>query len=74
MKIKLAIALSVLIVAAQGQTVRGVISGVVTDPAKAAVSSASVTVVNEETGEKRAATTDAHGGFTVAGLDRKSVV
>ncbi|HTB13579.1 MAG TPA: carboxypeptidase regulatory-like domain-containing protein [Bryobacteraceae bacterium] len=68
MKIKLAIALSVLIVAAQGQTVRGVISGVVTDPAKAAVSSASVTVVNEETGEKRAATTDSHGGFTVAGL------
>lgn len=68
MKIRLAIALFILIALAQGQTVRGVISGVVKDPAKAAISSASLAVVNEETGEKRSATTDSRGEFTVAGL------
>jgi len=68
LKIRLAIALFILIALAQGQTVRGVISGVVKDPAKAAISSASLAVVNEETGEKRSATTDSRGEFTVAGL------
>ena len=68
MKIRLAVALFAIIFAAQGQTVRGVISGVVTDAAKAAVASAPVTVSNDETGEKRAVTTNSHGEFTVAGL------
>jgi hypothetical protein len=67
-KIKLAVALSAIIFAAQGQTVRGTISGVVMDPAKAVVPSVSVTVTNEETGEKHSAATDSHGEFTIAGL------
>ncbi len=68
MKIKLAIALSAIIFVAQGQTVRGVISGRVTDPAKAAVASVGVSVVNQETGGKRPAMTDSRGEFAVAGL------
>jgi len=67
-KFKLAIAVAVLIAIAQGQTVRGIISGVVTDPAKAAVPSVAVTVENAETGAKRSITTDTRGEFTVAGL------
>src|SRR5271165_2072876 len=67
-KIRFAIALFILVSFAPAQTVRGVISGVTKDPAKAAVSSASITVVNEETGEKRSVTTDSRGEFTVAGL------
>jgi hypothetical protein len=67
-KIKLAIALFAIVFIAQGQTVRGVIEGVITDAAKAAVASAPVTVSNDETGEKHAVTTNSHGEFTVAGL------
>jgi hypothetical protein len=68
LKFRLATALFILIAVAQGQTVRGLISGVVTDPAKHAVASATLTVSNEETGEKRSATTGSHGEYTVAGL------
>jgi hypothetical protein len=68
LKIRLAIALFILIAVAQGQTVRGVISGAVTDTAKHAVASVPVTVTNEETGEKHSATTDSHGEYTIAGL------
>ena len=68
MKIKLAIAISTFILVAQGQTVRGVIEGVVTDPAKHAVASVTVTVSNEETGAKRTVTTNSLGEFTVAAL------
>ena len=68
MKIRLAIVLSILISVASAQTVRGVISGVTIDARKAAVSSVSIAVLNEETGEKRTTTTDSHGDFTVAGL------
>jgi hypothetical protein len=68
LKIRLAIALFAIILAAQGQTVRGVISGVVTDAAKHALPSVSMTVSNEETGANRTVTTDSRGEFTVAGL------
>jgi len=53
---------------AHGQTVRGVISGFVTDQMKQAMTSVPVTVSNEETGEKRSVTTDSRGEFTIAGL------
>ncbi len=68
MKIRLAIALFVVIIVAHGQTVRGVISGVVTDPAKATMPSVSVTVLNEETGAKHSVKTDSHGEFSVPAL------
>jgi len=68
LKIRLAIALFAIIFAAQGQTVRGVIEGVVTDAAKHALPSVSMTVSNEETGANRTVTTDSRGEFTVAGL------
>jgi hypothetical protein len=68
LKIRLAIALFAIIFVAQGQTVRGVISGVVKDPSKVAVPSVSVTIINEESGAKVAIKTDAHGEFTVPGL------
>jgi hypothetical protein len=68
LKIRLAITLFGIILVAQGQTVRGVISGVVTGPTKAALPSVSVTIINEETSEKRAITTDSRGEFTVAAL------
>src|SRR5580693_101427 len=67
-KFKLAIAVFGIIFAAQGQTVRGVISGVVKDQSGGVVAAASISVSNEETGEKRSATTDARGEFVVAAL------
>jgi hypothetical protein len=67
-KIQLALAFSAIIFTAQGQTVRGVISGVVKDRAHVAVPSVSVNILNEETGAKRSVTTDSNGEFIVAGL------
>jgi hypothetical protein len=51
--------------AAQAQTVRGVISGVVRDTAGNPVASASVTITSQETNAKRTATADANGEFIV---------
>lgn len=68
MKIRLAVALFAIIFAAQGQTVRGVISGVVKDQSGGVVATASISVVNEETGEKRSVTADTRGEFSVAAL------
>jgi hypothetical protein len=67
-KIKLAIALSAIIFAAQAQTVRGVISGVVKDPSGGVIQLAGLAVINEETAAKITATTDSRGEFTIAGL------
>src|SRR5215813_39189 len=50
------------------QDVSATISGFVTDNAGAAVSGASVTVVNFATGEQRKTTTDESGQYTVPGL------
>src|SRR5215210_8076334 len=54
--------------AASAQTSRGTVSGTVTDPNGAAVAGAVVEVTNEGTGEKRSATTDDQGGYTVPNL------
>lgn len=54
----------VLVIAAQAQTVRGVIGGVVTDPAQAPIKGAQVTLTNDETGEQRTAHADSQGEFT----------
>ena len=66
MNLKLVSAIVVFVVAAQAQTVRGVIGGVVKDPAGKPIASASVTLINDETKTKRATVTDAHGEFTFA--------
>ncbi|MGA3187191.1 MAG: carboxypeptidase regulatory-like domain-containing protein [Bryobacteraceae bacterium] len=50
------------------QTVRGSIEGTVTDATQHALTAVPVTVVNEETGERRSAVTNSRGEFTVAAL------
>lgn len=51
--------------AAQAQTVRGVISGLIKDAAGNPVASASITITSQETNAKRTATADAHGEFII---------
>jgi hypothetical protein len=46
-----------------GQTVTGVISGAVTDPSGQAIPGATITLINESTGDLRSATTDTTGSF-----------
>ena len=50
------------------QTVTGSISGTVVDPQKSIVPGATVTIVNEATGDSRAAVTDDQGHFQVTNL------
>jgi hypothetical protein len=50
------------------QTVRGTIEGTVKDAAKGVLTAVPVTVVSEETGEKRSVMTDSRGEFTVTAL------
>ncbi|HEY1265120.1 MAG TPA: carboxypeptidase regulatory-like domain-containing protein [Terriglobales bacterium] len=57
-----------LAVSALGQKITGTIHGVVTDSAGAVVPNAEVTVVLQETGEKRTATTNGEGGYVVTDL------
>ncbi len=68
MKIRLATALFAIILAAQGQTVRGTIEGIVSDASKHGVASVGVAVSNEETGATRTVMTNSQGEFTAAGL------
>src|SRR5215469_10922095 len=50
------------------QDVTGSISGSVTDPAKAAIVGATVTIISEETGAKFNQTTNTEGSFTFTGV------
>ena len=63
---KLVSIVTALVIAAQAQTVTGVIGGVVNDQAQAPVMGAQVTLANDETGEHRNTTSDSHGEFTFA--------
>jgi hypothetical protein len=54
--------------AASAQTPTGVLRGSVVDPTKAAISDASVTVKNKETGAERTASANSGGEFTVSNL------
>src|SRR3712207_1711125 len=51
------------------QTAKGSITGVVRDPNGAAVVGASVEATNEGTGDKRTATTNEDGSYTITNLD-----
>ncbi|HYN85517.1 MAG TPA: TonB-dependent receptor [Pyrinomonadaceae bacterium] len=61
-------ALAAFSVAALAQTETGQVSGVVRDPAGAAVAGATVTARNVETGAERTVTTDAEGVYTITNL------
>jgi hypothetical protein len=65
---KLALALFALMSIGHAQTVRGTIEGTVKDAAKGVLTAVPVTVVSEETGEKRSVMTDSRGEFTVTAL------
>lgn len=66
MKLKFTFATLAFLAVAHAQTVRGSIGGVVTDPASKPLTSASVTLINDETNAKWIATTNAQGEFTIA--------
>src|ERR1017187_11003115 len=53
-----------------GQTVTGVISGAVTDPSGQAIPGATITLINESTGDLRSATTDTTGSFVFPSMLR----
>jgi len=53
---------------ALAQSASGTIKGTVTDSAGAVVAGANVEVVNDDTGEKRAAVTNEQGGYTIPNL------
>jgi protocatechuate 3,4-dioxygenase beta subunit len=53
---------------ARSQGAAGIIRGTVVDASGAALAGASVTVVNEQTGQKREARTGADGTYVVIGL------
>src|SRR5437870_1455716 len=53
---------------ATAQTVTGTISGTVVDASDHAIAGATVTLVNEKTGDTRTVTTNESGGFTVPAL------
>ena len=59
------LALAAMVVAggAWAQTITGTISGTVTDPTGQAVAGATITLINEGTGDLRSANTDITGGF-----------
>ncbi len=62
---KLLIIGAALMTAAQAQTVRGVISGIVEDPAGAPVAAAGVRLTSKDTGEVQKTKADARGEFTI---------
>src|ERR1700761_8884019 len=53
-----------------GQTATGRFSGQITDPDGAAIPSATIQIVNQDTLVKREAQTDTTGAYTVPGLPR----
>lgn len=61
-------ALCLLALPAVAQTITATLTGAVRDPAGAAVPGAALTVVSADTAQKRTATCDADGGYTVSFL------
>src|SRR3989442_198712 len=59
---------AVFLVRVAAQTVTGVISGSVVDTSGAILAGAGVTLVNENTGDKRDQKTEADGSFVIAGV------
>src|SRR4030095_11953157 len=62
--------LLVLVLAASvaAQTYRGSIRGTITDPNKAVVAGATLSLTNKETGEQRTSITDAAGEYAISSL------
>ena len=69
MKIRLATALFILLAVGRGQTVRGVIEGLVTDPSNHGVPSAMITVTSVDTGAKHSVSADSRGSYAVAAVE-----
>ncbi len=62
------LAVLLAVMSAASQTVTGTISGTVVDSRGGSIVGATVTIINERTGEARSSATNETGGFTIAAL------
>jgi hypothetical protein len=65
MMLRLTLIVVFCVAATHAQTVRGVIEGVVADPASQPIPGAAVTLTSDQTGSKRTVTSNAQGEFTI---------